>query len=386
MATAKRDYYEVLEISREAGPEEVKKAYRRLALRYHPDKNPGDKQAEERFKEVGEAYEVLSDPERRAQYDRFGHAAFRPGAGGGFGGIDLEEALRTFMGAFGGGAGGGIFDAFFGGRAEGSYAQRGADLRYDMEIDFAEAYFGTESTIEFSRLQSCAECSGTGAAPGTSIGRCDTCRGTGQLHTSRGFLTFMQSCPHCNGSGQKIERPCPACRGQGRRSTQVQSKVRIPAGVDTGVHMRLRGEGESGISGGPPGDLHIVIRVRPHPLFERHEDDILCEVPISFATAALGGELEVPTMEGPARIRIPPGTQTGKAFRLRDKGFPRVNGRGRGDQHVMVTIETPTHLTANQREKLEEFAAACNEQVHPRLKSFLDRTREFFTNRRQEGD
>lgn len=377
MSTTKRDYYEILQVQRNASADEIKKAYRKLAVQYHPDKNPGDREAEEKFKEVAESYEVLSDPQKRARYDRFGHQGFQNGGGAGFGGIDLEEALRTFMGNFGGG-GGGIFETLFGMNQQAG-PNRGDDLRYDLSITFEEAYRGTEKQLTFSRLQTCSECHGSGAAPGSGLQVCDMCQGAGQVHASRGFLTFSQTCPKCQGRRQIPGVPCPSCRGDGRVHKRIETKVRIPQGVETGSQLRLQGEGEAGPMGGAAGDLYVFIKVKEHAFFERHGQEIYCEVPIPFVTATLGGELEVPTMSGPAKLKVPAGTQTGKVFRLKGQGFPDVHGRGHGDQHVRVVIETPTHLTPAQKLKLQEFAEACNEKVHPKVRSFFERTKEFLS-------
>ncbi len=377
---AKRDYYQVLEIDPHADDGEIKKAYRRLALKYHPDRNPGDKEAEEHFKEISEAYEILCDPQKRAMYDRYGHAAFErgePGAAAGFG-IDLEEALRTFMGAFGGG--GGLFDQLFGGFAGGGRSDRGrgSDLRYDLQIEFAEAIFGAEKTIRIPRMETCSRCGGQGAEPGTSRSLCPDCRGTGQIHVTRGFFSLSQTCSRCGGSGRIIETPCRECRGRGRVRKKREITIRIPPGVETGSRIRLPGEGEGGVLGGPNGDLHIVIHVLEHEIFKRHEDDLYCEVPIQFAVAALGGTIEVPTLDGEAEVRIPPGTQNGTLFRLRGQGVPRLGGRSRGDLLVRVLVEVPTNLNSEQRERLQAFAEACGDEVNPMRRSFIEKARKLF--------
>jgi molecular chaperone DnaJ len=393
---AKRDYYEVLGVNRDATEDDIKKAYRKLALKYHPDKNPGDKSAEEKFKEIGEAYEVLSDAQKRGAYDQFGHQAFSgagrtAGAypGGGAGGF--HDPFEVFREVFGGAAGGSIFEEFFGGEEAGGRRgrtggpQRGSDLRYEMEITFEEAVFGAEKEINISKLDQCGECDGTGAAPGSGLKNCSACGGRGQIVTSRGFFTMAQTCPRCQGAGRMVEKPCHQCRGEGRVERQSKIKVRIPAGVDNGSRLRSAGNGESGHRGGPPGDLYIVLHVRPHELFVRNGDDLLCEVPVSFATAALGGEVEVPTLDGSekrirtASVKVPPGTQSGTVFRLKGKGVTNVQGYGRGDQHVRVLVEVPTHLNSTQRKKLLEFAESCSADTNPMSKSFFEKVRRMFS-------
>ncbi|NGO39621.1 molecular chaperone DnaJ [Limisphaera ngatamarikiensis] len=380
---AKRDYYEVLGVDRNASVEEIKKAYRKLALQYHPDRNPGDKTAEEKFKEIAEAYEVLSDPQKRAAYDQMGHAAFDPraraaGAGAGWSGgfHDPFEIFREVFGA----AGGSIFDEFFGGggRSDPLAPERGDDLRYDLELDFEEAVHGCEKEITITKPERCEACRGLGREPGSRTRTCDTCRGRGQVFTSRGIFSIAQTCPHCQGAGVVVERPCRACRGTGRRERTSRIKLRIPPGVDTGARLRSAGNGEAGWRGGPPGDLYVVVHVRPHEIFHRDGDDLLCEVPISFVQAALGGEIEVPTLNGKATIKIPPGTQSGTVFRLKGKGVPSVQGLGRGDLHVRVVVEVPTKLTAAQRAKLEEFAALCSGQETPGIQRFIEKAKRFF--------
>jgi molecular chaperone DnaJ len=384
----RRDYYEVLSVGREATPEELKRAYRKLALKYHPDKNPGDKEAEEKFKELGEAYEILSDQQKRATYDRFGHAAFGPGSGGsatGHPGGGFHDPFEIFRDVFGG-AGGGIFDDFLdqafgggaGGRRSRGGAQRGNDLRYDLEIGLEEAARGIEKEITFNKLDTCSECQGRGATDGSQAETCPTCHGQGQVAHSRGFFTVASTCPRCNGAGQIVTNPCKRCGGEGRMQHRTKLKVRIPAGIDDGSRLRSSGNGEAGVRGGPAGDLYVVVRVHEHDIFSRHEDDLLCEVPINFPMAALGGEIEVPTLTGAARLKIPAGTQNGTLFRLRGKGMPNVHGHGHGDQHVRVMVEVPARLSRVQREKLEEFSALAHDDSYPQLKSFLDKAKRFF--------
>lgn len=376
---AKRDYYEVLGVQRGAGEDEIKKAYRKLAVKHHPDKNPGDKGAEEKFKELGEAYEALSDPQRRAAYDQYGHAAFDPRArAGGSRGGGFHDPFEIFREVFGGG-GGSIFDELFGGeRRDPSGPQRGADLRYDLEIAFEEAALGCEKEIALTKLDACDHCDGTGAEPGSSTKVCSTCGGRGQVVSSRGIFSIAQTCPRCEGAGRVIEKPCRSCRGAGRRERTTKVKIRIPAGVDTGARLRSAGNGESGLRGGPAGHLYVVLHVRAHGMLQREGDDLLCEVPISFVQAALGTELEVPTLTGRAQIRIPAGTQSGTVFRIKGRGVKHVQGHGQGDLHVRVQVEVPAQLNAAQRAKLTEFAAMCDEKVNPRSESFFEKAKAFF--------
>jgi molecular chaperone DnaJ len=385
MATTKRDYYAVLGVERGAGAEEIKKAYRKLAVKFHPDKNPGDKSAEEKFKELGEAYEVLSSDEKRAAYDRYGHAAFSQGAGGfgGAGGMhDPFDVFREVFGAGRGGAAGGIFEQIFGDMGadggERGGRGRGSDLRYDMRITFAEAAHGVEKEIEIAKLQACDTCHGSGAEPGSKVMTCPTCAGHGQVAVSRGFFNIAQTCPRCRGAGQTIEKPCRTCHGEGRVEKSSKIKIKIPAGVEDGTRLRSSGQGESGVRGGPPGDLYVVLHVEPHEIFQREGTDLYCSVPISFAKAALGGEVKVPTLEGSAVLKVPPGTPSGKVFRLRGKGLPEVHGRGVGDLHAKLYVEVPTRLTAVQRAHLQAFADACDEHTHPEETSFFKKAKDFF--------
>ena len=376
--TKKRDYYEVLGVDRNASDEEVKRAYRKLAVKFHPDKNPGDTHAEEQFKELGEAYDVLIDPDKRAAYNRFGHAAFAQGTAGR--GSGFHDPFDIFREVFGGGGGGGIFETFFGGGATTDHQgrQRGSDLRYDMQITLEEAAYGVEKEIEIRKFDSCDKCHGAGAEPGSRTINCPACGGRGQVISSRGFFQVSQTCPRCHGMGQIIEKPCRVCEGEGRVERQSRIKLQIPAGIDNGSRLRSSRNGEAGIRAGPPGDLYVVIHVKEHEIFQREGDNLYCEVPISFTLAALGGEIAVPTLEGKANIKVPLGTQSGQVFKLRGKGIVNIKGRGRGDLLARLLVEVPTRLNAEQRRKLEEFAALCSEENTPLHKSFFDRAKEFF--------
>jgi len=381
MAT-KRDYYEILGVPRNASADALKKAYRKLALRFHPDKNPGDKSAEEQFKQISEAYEVLSDPHKRERYDRFGHAGLKggPGGFGGFG-VDLEEALRTFMSAFGGG--GSIFDDFFGftGRRRGP--ERGSDLRYDLEITLEEAASGCKNEISFPCLDSCPDCGGSGARQGTSRVTCQACGGGGIVERRvQGFFGWSiqrHECPQCAGAGTIAREPCPRCHGEGRVRRKKKIVVHVPPGVELGSRLQVSGEGEAGAHGAATGNLYIIIHVKEHELFQRHGDDILCEIPISFVAAALGGVIDVPTISGKAQLTIPPGTQSEKTFRLRGKGMPNVNGLGRGDQYVKVFLEIPVGITDEQKQLLKKFAELGGERLYPMSSSFFEKAKNFFT-------
>ncbi len=373
---AKRDYYEVLGVEKGAADEEIKKAYRRLAVKYHPDKNPGDKTAEEKFKELGEAYEVLNDPQKRAAYDQYGHAAFDRRAGGGFGAGGFHDPFDIFREVFGGGS---IFDDLFGGgRSDPTQPHRGEDLRYDLELTFEEAAHGCEKEITVTKPDVCEVCGGSGAEAGSRSRTCPTCGGRGQVISSRGIFSIAQTCPQCQGAGRVIDKPCRSCRGMGRRDKTTEIKLRIPAGVDTGSRLRSAGNGEAGFRGGPSGDLYVVLHVRPHEFFQRDGDDLLCEVPVSFVQAALGAEIEVPTLEGKTSIKLPPGTQSGTTFRLKGHGVKNIQGYGHGDLHVRMHVEVPTHLTAPQREKLQEFAELCNGRESPMSQSFFEKAKKLF--------
>jgi molecular chaperone DnaJ len=372
---AKRDYYEVLGVNRDADEEAMKKAYRRLAMKYHPDRNPDNPKAEEQFKEAKEAYEVLCDANKRAAYDRYGHAGVDQQAGAGAGYSNFADAFGDIFGdIFGqarGGAGGG-------GR---SSVYRGADLRYNLEITLEQAAHGTETRIRIPTYESCETCAGLGAKPGTKPKTCATCAGHGQVRMQQGFFSLQQSCPNCHGTGKVIADPCATCQGAGRVKKQKMLSVRIPAGVDEGDRIRLAGEGEAGVNGGPPGDLYVQIQVKAHPVFQRDHDDLHCEMPISFTTAALGGDIEIPTLDGSAKIKIPSETQSGKTFRLRGKGIKGVRSHEPGDLLCHVAIETPVHLTERQKELLREFETLSQrdgDRHNPRAKSWMDKVREFF--------
>ncbi len=379
MAT-KEDYYELLGVGRSATAEELKKAYRKKAVQYHPDKNPGNKSAEEMFKKVSEAYDVLSDAEKRAAYDRYGHAAFQQGGMGGGtrgGGGGFHDPFDIFREVFNQGGGGGIFDEMFGGGGRDG-SRDGSDLRYDLEITLEEAARGAEKEISFRKNVSCERCNGSGAEPGSKRVTCQTCRGAGQIRRSGGIITFTQTCPTCGGAGTKIEKPCSACHGEGRVPKTTKLHVRIPPGVDNGSRLRSVGNGEAGLAGGQAGDLYIVLSVKEHELFERQDDNLFCEIPIKFTLATLGGTIEVPTLFGKASLKIPAGTQSGTTFRLREKGMPSLRGGRQGDQLVRMHVEVPTALTAEQRKLLEEFGRVSGDANEPTSKSFFEKAKKFF--------
>jgi molecular chaperone DnaJ len=375
---SKADYYKVLDVPRTATEAEIKKAYRRLAMKYHPDRNPNDKEAEERFKEAKEACEVLTDPKKRAAYDQYGHA-----------GVEAAAAARGRAGGFGPGDAfsdifGDVFGDIFGTARRGGRAQvfRGADLRYEIELQLPQAVFGHTVEIEVPKLAECETCHGTGAAKGSAPAACDACGGSGQVRISQGFFQLQQTCPRCRGVGTIVKNPCDTCLGQGRVRRSRKLSVKVPAGVDTGDRIRLAGEGEAGRNGGPPGDLYVEVQVREHPIFERDGEHLSCEVPISFATAALGGTVEVPTLDGDVTLRIPAETQSGRVFRLRDKGVKPVRGHLRGDLFCRVVVETPVHLSVEQRELVSKLEQSLQQDPHrhaPRERGFLEGVKRFFS-------
>lgn len=371
MPNQQKDYYKVLGVSRDASDDEIKRAYRKLAQEHHPDKHAGDKGKEDSFKLINEAYEVLKDPQKKANYDRFGFA----GSGSGFGSQGPEAGFGAdFQDIFND-----VFSDFFGGggrRRPGP--ERGADLRYDLEITFEEAAFGTEKTVKIPRTAQCKTCGGSGARSGSSPSVCATCRGAGQVRFQQGFFSVARTCPACHGTGSTIKDPCPDCVGAGKTRVVTPMTVKIPAGVDTGSRLRLSGEGEYGDRNGPQGDLYIFISVLAHEIFTREENDVICEVPISFAQAALGAEIEVPTIDGPAKLKIPAGTQSGKVFRMPHKGIASVQSGRRGDEQVVITVETPTKLNKRQKELLQEFAEISGEDTTPLRKNFFSKVKEMF--------
>ncbi len=381
---SKRDYYEILGVTRTATEVDIKSAYRKLAMRHHPDRNPGDKVAEEKFKEAAEAYAVLADPEKRSAYDRFGHAAVS-GAGGGPG---FDPSMFQEFGDFADILGNmfGFGDLFSGGRRRGG-PQRGADLRYDLEIAFEEAARGLETTIQIPRQETCETCHGSGSAPGSSAAMCPQCRGQGQVRFQQGFFTVARTCPQCRGAGKVITKPCHTCRGGGHVTRERKITVKIPPGIATGQQLRLQGEGESGSAGGPPGHLYVVVQVREHEFFRRDGNNLFCEIPVNFTTLALGGEITVPTLDGSDKVKVPDGTQTGTTLRLRGKGMPDVNGRGRGDLFATVQVQTPRKLNKEQRHLLEQLAGALpQEKFEPRAhtdedqdeRNLFDRVKDMF--------
>ena len=366
--TSKRDYYEVLGVQRGVDAQTLKSAFRKVALQYHPDRNPGDTSAEDKFKEATEAYEVLGDPERRARYDRFGHAGDPFGGAGGFQGVNINDIF------------GDLFGEIFGGARGGRSARgRGADLRYNLEITFEEAAFGCEVKVPINKPRRCDGCDGTGSAKREAgIKACGACGGAGEVRFTQGFFAMSKPCVACSGTGTTVVDPCTKCRGAGRYTSEQTLEVRIPAGVDTGTRARLGGQGEPGERGGAPGDLYVTVHVKEHPIFTREDYDVMCEVPLSFTQAALGAQVDVPTLEGRVKLKVRAGTQSGKVETLRGKGVPHLHGGGRGDQLVRWVVETPTELSERQRELLEQFAVEAGEEVHPHRKSFLSKVRELF--------
>lgn len=372
---AKKDYYEVLGVNKDASDDEIKKAYRKLAMKHHPDRNPDNPKAEEHFKEAKEAYETLSDGQKRAAYDQYGHAAFEAGGmgggspfgAGGAGGFDFGD---IFGDIFGGSRGGGR-----------NSAHRGSDLRYNLEISLEEAARGAQKQIRIPTMEDCTTCKGTGAKPGTSATTCQTCAGHGQVRMQQGFFSIQQTCPRCHGSGKQISSPCTSCHGAGKVKQHKTLEIKIPAGIDTGMRLRHSGHGEAGSNGAPSGDLYVEIHIRPHNVFQREGDDLHCEMPISFSTAALGGEIEIPTLDGKASIKIPPETQSGKIFRLRGKGIKGMRTNSHGDLNCHVVVETPSNLTDRQKELLREFETISQQDAgrhNPRAKSWMSKVKDFF--------
>jgi len=380
---AERDYYEVLGVSRNTSQVEIKKAYRKAAVQYHPDKNPDDPKAEEKFKELGQAYEVIGDEEKRAAYDRYGHAAFQGGGGGGGRRGGFHDPMDIFSQVFGGGGGGSMFDDLFGGgggrRRDISGKKRGSDLRYDLEISLEEAAGGIEKDLEIEKYASCAKCSGSGSKTGGGGAKpCTTCGGRGVVGQQRGIFIQQATCPECRGAGQVIADPCGGCNGDGRRQAPERVTIRIPAGVDDGTRLRSTGKGDAGMRGGPAGDLYVFLHLKPHDVFQRDADDLYCEVPLPFSTAALGGELEVPTLTGSATMKVPAGTQGGTTFRLRDRGIASLSSGRKGDLHVEVQVEVPTKLNSDQKAKLQEFTESIGEKNSPMQESFFEKAKRFF--------
>ena len=372
---SKRDYYQVLDVARTASEADIKKAYRRLAMKYHPDRNPDDAEATEKFKEVKEAYEALSDAQKRAIYDQHGHAGLDGARAGGGAGFDPRDAFGDIFGD--------VFGDIFGvGRRGRSQVFRGADLRYELELTLEQAVFGGTVNIDFATMVECGECSGSGSAKGAKPATCDTCRGAGQVRMQQGFFTVQQTCPRCNGRGQVISDPCGGCRGQGRVRKNKTLSVKVPPGVDTADRIRLSGEGEAGRNGGPPGDLYVEVRVKDHPIFERDGAHLSCEVPVSFATATLGGSIDVPTLGGNATIKIPAETQSGRVFRLREKGIHPVRGGPVGDLFCRIVVETPVNLSREQKDLLRKFDESLQKDArhhHPREETWLDGVKRFFS-------
>jgi molecular chaperone DnaJ len=371
---AKKDYYEVLGVNRDASEDDIKKAYRKLAMKFHPDRNPDNPKSEEQFKDAKQAYEILSDTAKRAAYDQYGHAGVDPSAAASAGGFRASGG--DFSEMFGD-----IFGDIFGGGGQRSNVYRGADLRYNLEISLEQAARGTETRIRIPTMEECATCHGSGAKPGTEPTNCPTCGGHGQVRMQQGFFSLQQTCPRCHGSGKIVQSPCSTCQGAGRLKQHKTLSVKIPAGIDEGDRIRLAGEGEAGLNGGPAGDLYVVIHLQPHPVFQRDHNDLHCEMPISFTTAALGGEIEIPTLDGHAKLKIPTETQNGKIFRLRGKGIRGVRSSNTGDLLCHIAIETPVNLTTRQKELLQELEAINvkdSGRHNPRAKSWMDKVKAFF--------
>lgn len=377
---SKRDYYEVLGVDKSAGEDEIKKAYRKLAMKYHPDRNPDNKEAEEKFKEINEAYEVLSDADKKAKYDQFGHAAFDPnmGGGAGFGGAGFGGFEDMFGDIFGSMFGGG----FSSGASRQNVRQKGRDLRVNLSLSFEEAVFGCKKEIKLKRTETCDTCAGKGAVNDADIKTCDKCHGTGQVRVTQqslfGTVQTVKTCDECHGTGKKIVKPCPKCHGEGNVKKQRTLSIRIPAGVDTGSVLPLRGEGEAGKNGGPNGDVYIYISVKPHAIFTREDNDIYCEIPITFVQAALGDSIMVPTVDGKVKLKIPEGTQSGQVFKLKGKGVQNPNGFGKGNEYVEIKVEVPKNLTEKQKSKLREFGDMSNDKNHEQSKSFWDKVKDNF--------
>ena len=377
---SKRDYYEVLGVNKGASDDDLKKAYRRLAMKFHPDRNPDDKSAETQFKEVKEAYEILSEPNKRAAYDQYGHAGVDPSMGGGFGGFGGGGAGgfdfgNIFEEIFRGGGGGGFSGGGRGGRSQ---VYRGADLRYDLEVSLEEAAKGSQTRIRIPTETNCETCKGSGAKPGTSSKTCGTCKGSGQVRMQQGFFSVQQTCPHCHGSGKVIEDPCTDCHGRGRKRENKTLEIKIPAGVNDGDRIRLSGEGEAGVNGGPSGDLYVQISLKQHELFTRDGDDLHCEIPITMTTAALGGDIDVPTLDGTASLRIPEETQTGKIFRLRGKGVKGMRSGVEGNLYVHVVVETPVNLNSEQKDLLRQLQESMGEHHSPKEGGWQQKLQNFF--------
>jgi molecular chaperone DnaJ len=371
---AKRDYYDVLGINKNASPDQIKSAYRKLAVKFHPDKNKGDKASEDKFKEASEAYHVLSNAERKQNYDNFGHAAFENGGGGrgGFGNFDFSNHFSDIFEDFFG-------EGFGGGRRSRRSNNRGSDLRYDLSITLEEAYIGKKQDIKFSSSEKCETCKGSGSKPGHNVGSCSMCGGHGQVRSNQGFFTVQQTCPQCSGSGEEITNPCSSCGGQGKKQTSKRLSVTIPKGVDDGTRIRLSGKGEAGTRGGGNGDLYLFVNVYSHELFKRSDENLFFECPISIADAALGTSIEIPTIDGgKAKIKIPAGTQSGKQFRLRGKGMPYMRGSGMGDLYIQVNTEVPISLNKEQKELLEKFREIENEKSNPSIKKFFQKAKSFW--------